>query len=69
MDLEQRGVPTVTICSHLFERLGQVERRSLGMPDLPMAVCPHPIGGLKVEAVYDKADSLLEQVVWGLTSH
>jgi hypothetical protein len=34
-----------------------------------MAVCPHPIGGLKAEAVYDKADSLLEQVVWGLTSH
>jgi hypothetical protein len=39
------------------------------MPDLPMAVCPHPIGGLKAEAVYDKAEQLLERVVQGLTSH
>ncbi len=67
MELEQRGIPTVTVCSHLFQRLGDVERRSLGMPNLPLAVTAHPIGGLQPPAVQDKADALLESVIAGLT--
>ena len=67
MELERRGVPTVTVCSHLFQRLGNVERRSLGMPDLPMAIAPHPIGGVAAETAIVKADSLFEIVVEGLT--
>ena len=68
MELERRGVPTVTVCTHLFLRLGEVERRALGMPELPMAIAQHPLGGLKAEAVLAKADALLDQVVSGLTS-
>ncbi len=67
MELEQRGVPTVTVCTHLFVRLGEVERRALGMPELPMAFAPHPLGCLRAESVLAKADALLEQVVSGLT--
>ena len=67
MELERRGIPTVTVCSHLFQRLGDVERRSLGLPDLPLAVTPHPIGGLHGPAVLEKADALLESVLQGLT--
>jgi hypothetical protein len=67
VELERRGIPTVTVCSHLFQRLGNVERRSLGMPDLPMAIAPHPIGGLPAETAADKADTLFEIVVEGLT--
>ncbi len=68
MELERLGVPTVTVCTHLFVRLGEVERRALGMPELPMAIAPHPLGGLKAEAVLAKADALLDQVVSGLTT-
>ena len=68
MELEQLGVPTVTVCTHLFARLGEVERRALGMPELPMAIAQHPLGGLKAEAVLAKADVLLEQVVSALAS-
>ncbi len=67
MELERQGVPTVTVCTHLFLRLGEVERRALGMPELPMAIAQHPLGGLKAEAVLAKADALLDQVVSGLT--
>ena len=67
MELEQRGVPTVTVCTHLFVRLGEVERRALGMPDLPMAIAQHPLGGLKADAVLAKAEAILDQVVSGLT--
>ena len=67
MELERRNVPTITVCSHLFQRLGQVERRSLGMPDLPMAIAPHPIGGVPAETAAAKANDLFDAVVAGLT--
>ena len=67
MELERRGVATVTVCSHLFQRLGEVERRSLGMPDLPMAIAPHPIGGVAAETASAKADDLFDYIVAALT--
>ncbi|MDA0733677.1 MAG: hypothetical protein O2909_02635 [Chloroflexi bacterium] len=69
MQLERRGIPTVAVCSHLFVRLGETERRALGMPELPMAIAQHPIGGIKADAVQAKADALLEQVIAGLIAH
>ena len=50
-----------------FKRLGEVERRSLGMPELAVAIAEHPFGGLQAEQLLAKADGLLEQVVEGLT--
>jgi hypothetical protein len=35
----------VTICTEAFLRLALDEARSLGMPDLPLAIIKHPIGG------------------------
>ena len=67
MQLERRGVPTVTVGSHLFVRLGETEKRALGLPELPMAITQHPIGGIKGDAVVSKADELLDLVVSGLT--
>ena len=67
MELESRGIPTVTVGSHLFVRLAETERRALGMPDLPMAIVPHPIGGMKSEDVQAKADEVLDVVVAALT--
>ncbi len=67
MQLERRGIPTVTVGSHLFVRLGETERRALGMPELPMAIVHHPIGGVQAEDVRAKADAVLDVVVAGLT--
>jgi hypothetical protein len=39
------------------------------MPELPLAISPHPIGGIKSDAVLAKADALLEQVVSGLMAN
>ena len=68
MELESQGIPTVTVGSHLFVRLAETERRALGMPDLPMAIVPHPIGGMKSEDVQAKADEVLDVVVAALTA-
>ena len=67
MELEKRGVRTVVVGTDRFTRLGDVERKSLGMPELTMAVAEHPLGGLQAEKVLAKADRLLDQVVEGLT--
>ncbi len=66
MELERRGVPTVTVCTDRFVKLGEVERRALGMPELPMAIAIHPLGGIKQDAVLAKADALVEQVIAAL---
>ncbi len=67
MELEKRGIRTVVVGTDRFKRLGEVERRSLGMAELTMAIAEHPFGGLRAEALLAKADGLLEQVVQGLT--
>ncbi len=67
MELEKRGIRTVVVGTDRFKRLGDLERRSLGMSELTMAVAAHPLGGLQAEQLLVKADGLLEQVVAGLT--
>ena len=69
MELEKRGIRTVVVGTDRFKRLGEVERKSLGMLELNMAVAEHPLGGLKAEKLLAKADGLLEQVVEGLTGN
>ena len=36
------------------------------MPELPLAIPQHPLGGLQVDAVTQRADQLLEYVIPGL---
>ena len=66
MELEKRGVRTVVVGTARVKRLGDVERKSLGMPDLTMAIAEHPLGGLQPQKLLAKADGLLDQVVEGL---
>lgn len=68
MELERRGVATVTVCTDRFARLAGTEREALGMPDLAVAIAAHPFGGLSTGAVRAKADEVLEQIVRGVTA-
>ncbi len=67
MQLEERGLPTAIICTDEFGQLGRSEAASLGMPALPMVQVPHPLGGQKHEAIMEKAEKALAQVVQMLT--
>jgi hypothetical protein len=33
------------------------------MPNLPLVIVPHPIGGISAEEVIAKADSILDKVI------
>jgi len=63
--LEKLGVTSVTISTKLFQKLGQVEKRSLGMSQLPVALCQHPIGGIGDLQVNNRAEELIDQVLAG----
>jgi hypothetical protein len=56
------------ICTDEFGQLGRHTAENLGMPALPIALVPHPLGGQKAEAIREKADKALAQVVRLLTT-
>jgi predicted dienelactone hydrolase len=49
----------VTVVSNAFLGLGKAQARSLGHPDLPLAVIPHPFGS----RTRDEVRALAEQCV------
>ena len=67
MELEKRGVPTVTLCTDAFAGLAREESKNLGMPDLPIVIIKHPLGGATAEQVKLRSREALQQVVDALT--
>jgi hypothetical protein len=61
--LEQRGVPTVVMGTFEFEALARLEAENRGIADLPLALIPHPLGGIHEDEVVRKAGLALESVV------
>ena len=61
--LEQRGVPTAVMGTFEFEQLARLEARNRGIADLPLALVPHPLGGIKEDEVVRKADLVIEAVL------
>ena len=64
--LEQRGVPTVVMGTFEFEALARLEAKNRGMETLPLALVPHPLGGIPEDEVRKKADLAIEAVLKAL---
>jgi hypothetical protein len=65
--LEQRGVPTAVMGTFEFEQLARLEARNRGIADLPLALVPHPLGGIHEDEVLRKADLVIESVLKAVT--
>ena len=65
--LEQHGIPTVVMGTKEFESLATLEARNRGLAELPLALIPHPLGGIHEEEVLKKADLAIETVVRAVT--
>ena len=50
-----------------FETLATLEARNRGLADLPLALIPHPLGGIREEEVVRKAELVIEAVVSAVT--
>ncbi len=55
-NLRKRGLTTAVICSGPFHKLGQAQARVFGVPDLPLLLIPHPLGGISIEQVQARAE-------------
>lgn len=66
--LEKRGIPTATVNSDAFVVLGQQEAVALGLPGLPIATVPHPMGDVSAEEVERRAIAFVDQVIHVLTT-
>jgi hypothetical protein len=61
--LRKRGLVTAVICSEPFGRLGKAQARVFGTPELPLVMIPHPLGGLSLEQVGERARVAIPQIV------
>lgn len=67
VDLERLGVPVATINTNEFVTLGRFEAASLGIPNLPIVVIPHPIGSLPANRVREHARVAFDDILEVLT--
>ncbi len=68
-ELRKRGLVTAVICSGPFLKLGQAQARVFGVPDLPLIVIPHPLGGLALDEVRRRAEVAIPKVIDLLKEH
>ena len=62
-ELRKRGLVTAVILSEPFLKLGKSQSRVFGVPDLPLLLIPHPLGGLSLEQVEGRAGHAIPQVL------
>ena len=68
-ELRKRGLVAAVICSDPFVKLGRNQARVFGVPDLPLIVIPHPLGGLGLDGVKERAGAATPQVVNLIKEH
>ena len=68
-ELRKRGLVTAVVCSTAFQKLGETQAKIFGVPDLPLLIIPHPLGGLDIESVKGRAEVATPQLVKLIQEH
>ncbi|MDB5862444.1 MAG: hypothetical protein JWO70_250 [Betaproteobacteria bacterium] len=68
-ELRKRGLVTAVVCSNAFLKLGQTQAKIFGVPDLPLLVIQHPLGGLDLASVQGRAEVATPQFVKLIQEH
>jgi len=63
VELETRGVPTVTLCTDAFMDSAAAHARAYGRPDARVVAVQHPLAALTPEAVRQRADAVVERII------
>ncbi|MDH5534905.1 MAG: hypothetical protein OEZ08_04935 [Betaproteobacteria bacterium] len=61
--LRKRGLIAAVVCSDTFMKLGAAQAKVFGVPDLPLLRIPHPLGGLSIDKVRERAEVALLQLL------
>ena len=65
--LEERGVPSVAICTEVFFAAGKVQARVLGYNELEPLTVAHSIQSLTQDQIRERADGIVDKIVERLT--
>ena len=68
-ELRKRGLITAVVCSNVFVKLGQTQAKIFGVPELPLLIIPHPLGGLDLESVKERAEVAAPQFIKLIREH
>jgi hypothetical protein len=60
--LEKRGVRTLTVCTEVFEKMAELERAALGLPNLQLAIIGHPLMNRDTASLEDAVDSIMPTI-------
>ena len=61
--LTKRGLIAAVVCSDTFMKLGTAQAKVFGVPDLPILKIQHPLGGLNMDKVIERAGVALPQLI------
>jgi hypothetical protein len=67
VEMERRGIPTVTVFSTAFADAARNQAAGRGMADLPLVRIPHPMHTAPQVVVTERADAVLDTLVERLT--
>jgi hypothetical protein len=67
VEIERRGIPTVTVFSTAFAGAARIQAAGRGMPDLRLVKIPHPMHTASRELVTQRADTVIDALVERLT--
>lgn len=61
--LTKRGLIAAVVCSETFMKLGTAQAKVFGVPELPLLTIKHPLGGLGMDKVRERAAAALPQLI------
>lgn len=64
--LEERGIPSVAICSEVFFAAGKVQAKALGYDNLEPITVGHPIQSLTTDQIRNRADGIVKKITAAL---
>jgi hypothetical protein len=67
--LEDRGIPTVLLCTEPFMNSARDHAEAFGNPDYQAVRVGHPLASLPPEQARARADAALEGIITLLTGH
>ena len=60
--LRRRGQMTAVVCSEAFVKLARNQAKALGVPELPLIVISHPVGGISLAEVHSRVAQAFPQL-------
>lgn len=68
IEIEKRGIPTITIAHDTFAAAAALHAKVLGLPEIPVVIEPLPQSGVVSDDVEGVADDTIDGVLAALVS-